>query len=85
MSAYSASKAAVLDLTRSLAKELRDSHVRVNAIAPEIIDTPANRASTPGADRSRWLEPRAVARVIAFLVGPEGTPVTGSVLTLKRS
>ena len=85
MAAYAASKAAVVNLTRSLAKELRDDRVRVNAIAPEILDTPENRAAMPGADTSRWLAPAAVARVVAFLVGHEGTPVTGSVLKLMGS
>ena len=83
MSAYAAAKAAVVSLTGALARELRVDHVRVNAIAPEILDTPANRASMP-AD-TPFLDPAAAAAVVAFLVGDEGEPVTGSVLKLMKS
>jgi len=85
MSAYAASKAAVLSLTYSLARELRKARISVNAIAPEIMDTPANRRAMPGADPSTWLDPLDVARVVAFLAGPDGAPVTGSVLTLAQA
>lgn len=84
MSAYAASKAAVLNLTYSLARELRKSRVTVNAVAPEILDTPANRRSQPDADTSRWVHPREAARVIAFLLGPDAAVVTGNVLVLAR-
>ena len=55
MSAYAASKAAVLNLTQSLAAELAGDHITVNAIAPSIIDTGANREAMPDADRGSWL------------------------------
>ena len=84
VSAYAASKAAVVGLTRSLAKELRPDRITVNAVAPTILDTEDNRAAMPDADRSRWLQPREIARVVAFLVSPDAAVVTGSVLTLDR-
>lgn len=84
MSAYAASKAAVLNLTYSLARELRKSLVTVNAVAPETLDTPANRRAMPDADTSRWVHPREAARVISFLVSPDAAVVTGSVLVLAR-
>jgi NAD(P)-dependent dehydrogenase (short-subunit alcohol dehydrogenase family) len=83
MSAYAAAKASVLALTMAWAKELRADGIRVNAVAPEIIDTPSNRAAMPDADRSAWLQPAEIASIIAFLVSAEARVVTGSVLTLK--
>lgn len=83
-SAYAASKAAVLNLTQSLSAELADSSVTVNAIAPSVIDTPDNREAMPEADRSTWLAPEEIARVIAFLVGPAAGIVRGSVLALSK-
>lgn len=83
-SAYAASKAAVLNLTQSLSTELAGSSVTVNAIAPSIIDTPDNREAMPDSDRSTWLTPEEIADVIAFLVGPSASIVTGSVLALSK-
>ena len=84
MSAYAASKAAVLNLTYSLARELRSAAISVNAVAPEILDTPENRRSNPDADTSRWVHPSEAARVIAFLAGEHARVVTGNVLVLAR-
>lgn len=67
MSAYVASKSAVLRLTESLSAEVRDHGVNVNAVLPSIIDTPANRAAMPDADWSRWVTPDDLASVICFL------------------
>lgn len=84
MSAYAASKAAVLSLTGSLAKELRGRRITVNAILPTTIDTPGNRAAMPDADRSRWLGPSEIGQVVRFLVSDEGGIVTGAAVTLDR-
>ncbi|MCB1034835.1 MAG: SDR family oxidoreductase [Acidobacteria bacterium] len=83
MSAYSASKAAVLNLTQSLAKELAPRRITVNAIVPTIIDTPANRKAMPDADTSTWLPPAEIAKVISFLTGPDARILTGAALTLS--
>ena len=84
MGAYAASKAAVVSLTRTLAREGGPHGITANAVAPRIIDTPANRRSMPDADTSTWLKPEEIAAVIAFLTGPDGGIVNGSVLTLNR-
>lgn len=84
MGAYAATKAAVVSLTRTLALEGAEAGINANAVAPRIIDTPDNRESMPDADTSTWLEPREIARVIAFLTSPEGRIVNGAVLTLNR-
>jgi NAD(P)-dependent dehydrogenase (short-subunit alcohol dehydrogenase family) len=84
MSAYAASKAAVLNLTYSLSKELVRDGITVNAIVPSVIDTHANRAAMPKADVSTWLEPQDIARVMVFLASEDAAIVTGSAIALSR-
>lgn len=80
MGAYAAAKSGVARLTESLAEECRGAGVTVNAVAPHIIDTPANRAAMPDADFSRWTSPAAIARVIAFLLSDDASAVTGALI-----
>ena len=75
---YITSKAAVIAFVEALAAEYTQDGVRANAILPSVIDTPANRSSQPDADHSRWVAPEAIARVIAFLIGPDSEPVSGA-------
>jgi len=84
MSAYLASKSAVIGLTRNLAEELADDGTTVNAVAPTVIDTPANRDAMPEADPGGWLTPEEIARVILFLAGPDARIVTGNVVALRK-
>jgi len=74
---YAASKAGVMALTESLADELRTRSIRVNAVLPTIIDTPANRADMPDADTSAWVRPEAAADIVAFLLSAQSACVTG--------
>jgi NAD(P)-dependent dehydrogenase (short-subunit alcohol dehydrogenase family) len=75
---YAASKAAVLAFVKAVATEYRDDHVRCNAILPSVIDTPANRASTPDANHSKWVAPAQIAAVIRFLCEEESAAVSGA-------
>jgi len=83
MGAYTASKAGVAKLTESLAEELKDRRITVNAVLPSIIDTPANRADMPKADFSRWVQPKAIADVIVFLLSDAASAVTGALIPVS--
>jgi NAD(P)-dependent dehydrogenase (short-subunit alcohol dehydrogenase family) len=78
--AYSASKAAVVRLTESLAAELRRHGIRVNCVLPGTIDTGANRAAMPDADRSGWVAPTSLAETILFLASDAARDVHGAAL-----
>lgn len=78
--AYSLSKAAVVRLTGLLSEQFKDSRVRVNAVLPALMDTPANRANMPAAALAKAVPVDAVAKVIAFLCGPDGWPVNGAII-----
>ena len=80
MAAYSASKAALVHLTRILDIELRPHGIRVNAVAPHLLDTPANRPTFPAEVMAHAVAPEAIADVIAFLVSDAAAPVSGAIL-----
>ncbi|HUL76737.1 MAG TPA: SDR family NAD(P)-dependent oxidoreductase [Vicinamibacteria bacterium] len=80
MAAYAVSKIAVHALVRVLALENAAHGVRVNAVLPGTIDTPANRRAMPKADTSKWTSPEAVAGVIAFLLSGDSAPTTGALV-----
>jgi len=80
MVAYSTSKAAVASLTECIAEEVRAEGILINAIVPSTMDTPANRASMPTADFSRWPQLNEVAHAIAFLVGGQNALTTGTLV-----
>lgn len=78
MGAYTAAKSGVARLTESLAEELKDRGITVNAVLPSIIDTPANRTDMPDVDASRWVAPEKLAGVIAFLLSDDASVITGA-------
>jgi NAD(P)-dependent dehydrogenase (short-subunit alcohol dehydrogenase family) len=77
-SAYAASKAAVVALAQAVAAEVIDSCVRVNAILPSTLDTPANRSAMPGVDPSKWVSLSSAAGVVAFLLSDDARDISGA-------
>jgi NAD(P)-dependent dehydrogenase (short-subunit alcohol dehydrogenase family) len=77
-SAYSASKAAVIRMTESMAAELRMKGINVNCILPSTIDTPENREAMPKADPSRWVTTESMAQVILFLASDAARDIHGA-------
>jgi NAD(P)-dependent dehydrogenase (short-subunit alcohol dehydrogenase family) len=80
MAAYSVSKAALVHLTRILDIELRPHGIRVNAVAPQLLDTPVTRAAFPAETMAHAVAPQAIADTIAFLVSDTAAPVSGAIL-----
>jgi NAD(P)-dependent dehydrogenase (short-subunit alcohol dehydrogenase family) len=87
---YAATKAGIVQLVRALAAELGPSNVRVNAIAPGVVETPLTapiKAQPEWYDAyarknvlGRWAQPEEMAGAAAFLVSAAASYVTGSVL-----
>ena len=80
MAAYGVSKAALVHLTRILDIELRPQGIRVNAVAPQLLNTAANQATFPAEMLAHAVAPEAIAGVIAFLVSDAAAPVSGAIL-----
>ena len=78
--AYSAAKAGVAALTVALGEEVAKDGVLVNAVAPSIMDTPANRESMPKADFDSWPKIEEVAAAITFLASPDNKVIRGAVV-----
>lgn len=89
LSAYSASKAALVGLTKALARDLGSRGITANVVHPGSTDTDMNPASGPHAEhqRQKMATPRfgkaeEIAGMVAWLAGPEGRFVTGAALTI---
>jgi NAD(P)-dependent dehydrogenase (short-subunit alcohol dehydrogenase family) len=80
MVAYTATKAAVAALTVALSEEVAKDGILVNAVAPSIMDTPANRAAMPKANYDLWPKVEEVAATILFLASPENRVTRGAVV-----
>ena len=80
MAAYGVSKAALVHLTRVLDLELRPLGIRVNAVAPQLIDTAKNRPYLPPELLAHAVSPEAIAGIIGYLVSDASAPVSGSIV-----
>lgn len=82
ISAYAAAKAGLLAFTETLAGEVLNNGITVNAILPSVIDTPANRAAMPRADYSAWVKPEEIARVLLFLCSEASREISGAAIPI---
>jgi NAD(P)-dependent dehydrogenase (short-subunit alcohol dehydrogenase family) len=80
MAAYTAAKAGVAALTAALAEEVAKDGILVNAVAPSIMDTAANRKAMPKADFDAWPKVEEVAATIAFLAAPDNRVTRGGIV-----
>jgi NAD(P)-dependent dehydrogenase (short-subunit alcohol dehydrogenase family) len=79
---YAASKAALVSLVRTVARENSDLHVSANVLLPATIDTPANRSADPSADYSKWVHPFQIAKLLVHLVSDDASQITGAVVPI---
>ncbi len=78
--AYSASKAALISLIHTIALENKDRSISANCVLPATMDTPANRAGDPKADRTQWVQPAQVAALLVHLASDAGAQITGAAI-----
>jgi NAD(P)-dependent dehydrogenase (short-subunit alcohol dehydrogenase family) len=78
--AYTASKAAVVALVQACAAEVLQDGVRVNAVLPSTIDTPANREAMPKHDPAQWVSVESLAGVIGFLLSDAARDISGAAI-----
>jgi len=79
---YAASKAALVSLIRTVARENVDRNVSANIVLPGTMDTPANRSAMPEADYSKWVHPSQVAKLLVHLVSDQASQVSGAVIPI---
>ncbi|HET56373.1 MAG TPA: SDR family NAD(P)-dependent oxidoreductase [Ignavibacteria bacterium] len=80
VSAYAASKAALINFTQSLAEELKETNINANIIIPSVIDTEANRKSSANENFSTWVSAESLGNVIKFLSSDESKDINGAVI-----
>ncbi len=82
LGAYSASKAALVSLVRTVALENKDRGISANVILPGTMDTPINRAAIPKADPAKWVQPAQVASLLVHLVSDQASEISGAVIPI---
>jgi NAD(P)-dependent dehydrogenase (short-subunit alcohol dehydrogenase family) len=80
MAAYTVAKTGVAALTLALAEEVAKDGILVNAVAPSIMDTPANRGAMPKADFTAWPKVEEVAATILFLASADNKVTRGAIV-----
>ena len=80
--AYSASKAALVSLVKTVALENKDRNITANIVLPGTMDTPANRKAMPTADFSQWIQPSQVASLLVYLASDEASQITGAAIPI---
>jgi NAD(P)-dependent dehydrogenase (short-subunit alcohol dehydrogenase family) len=77
---YAATKAALVSLVRTVARENVDKKITANILLPGTMDTPANRGFDPGADFSKWVQPSQVAQLLVHLMSDNSSQISGAVI-----
>jgi NAD(P)-dependent dehydrogenase (short-subunit alcohol dehydrogenase family) len=77
---YSASKAALVSLIRTVALENKDRGISANVVLPGTMDTPVNRVMIVGADYTQWVQPSQIASLLVHLASEEASQITGAVI-----
>src|SRR5215471_7144724 len=80
--AYSTSKAGLVSLVRTVARENSDRGISANIVLPGTMDTPANRAADPQADFSKWVHPCQVAKLLVYLMSDQASQINGAVIPI---
>ncbi len=80
--AYSASKAALVSLMKTVALENKDKSITANVVLPGTMDTPANRAAMPRADFTKWVPPVQVAKLLVHMVSDGASAISGAVIPI---
>ena len=80
---YAATKAALNALTKSIAAEVKEHDVTINAVLPSVIDTPNNRKEMPEADFDKWVKREQLAKIIFSLTQSLGEPINGALIPVS--
>lgn len=80
--AYAASKLGLHALVQTLSKELKNDGVTAHAVLPSVIDTAANRASSPGAAYDKWVKPEAIADLLLSLASDRASATSGALVPI---
>ncbi len=80
LSAYSASKAALVSLMHTAALENKDFGITANVILPETINTDTNRKADPNADPAKWIQPEQITALVTFLASDSAAQINGAAI-----